>query len=219
MKKVTVSPKIKEKVPATRLGVIYAEITYAKDNPELWQEIDQTVEKIQQMDFEQVKQIPQIATTREAYRLLGKEPSRYRPSAEALFRRIIKGKGLYKISNIVDTINLASLQTGYSIGGYDFDKIRGDIIFDLGKSSDEYRAIGRGIINVENLPVFRDELGAFGSPTTDSERTMITDQTERVLLIVINFGVDNGFENDVLRIRSLVQKYASGKCFAIEFIE
>ncbi len=110
----------------------------------------------------------------------------------------------------MDTINLASIKTGYSIGGYDYDKIQGDIVFDVGRSDDEYQAIGRGKINVENLPVFRDEIGAFGSPTTDSVRTMITDTTQRVLLIVINFGVKEGFEQDLDLISSLLEKYSDG---------
>ena len=209
-KKISISSKILDLVPDTRLGVVYGNVRYQKYNDQLWQAIEQEIKRLQQLKIEQIKDIPQIATTRSAYRALGKEPARYRPSAEALLRRIIQGKGLYKISNIVDTINLASIKTGYSIGGYDYDKIQGDIVFDVGRSDDEYQAIGRGKINVENLPVFRDEIGAFGSPTTDSVRTMITDTTQRVLLIVINFGVKEGFEQDLDLISSLLEKYSDG---------
>lgn len=209
-KKISISSKILDLVPDTRLGVVYGNVRYQKYNDQLWQAIEHEIKRLQQLKIEQIKDIPQIATTRSAYRALGKEPARYRPSAEALLRRIIQGKGLYKISNIVDTINLASIKTGYSIGGYDYDKIQGDIVFDVGRSDDEYQAIGRGKINVENLPVFRDEIGAFGSPTTDSVRTMITDTTQRVLLIVINFGVKEGFEQDLDLISSLLEKYSDG---------
>ncbi len=209
-KKISISSKILDLVPGTRLGVVYGNVRYQKYNDQLWQAIEHEIKRLQQLKIEQIKDIPQIATTRSAYRALGKEPARYRPSAEALLRRIIQGKGLYKISNIVDTINLASIKTGYSIGGYDYDKIQGDIVFDVGRSDDEYQAIGRGKINVENLPVFRDEIGAFGSPTTDSVRTMITDTTQRVLLIVINFGVKEGFEQDLDLISSLLEKYSDG---------
>ncbi len=210
-KTITISSKIKTVVPDTRLGVIKADVKYQKENRELWAEIEKEIQRIQKLTTQEIKLIPQIATTREAYRLLGKEPSRYRPSAEALYRRIVQGKGLYKISNIVDSINLASLLTGYSIGGYDYEKIDGDIIFDLGRPDDVYFAIGRGQINVANLPVFRDKKGAFGSPTTDSERTKITSQTQRVLLIVINFGVKENFEEDMVRIMQILEKFSFAK--------
>ncbi len=218
--KVKISDKIKKSVPSTKLGLIYSEVTYQKYNPKLWEHINNTVRQIkEQHTFETIKNIPQILSTRQAYKALGKEPARYRPSAEALFRRIVKDKGLYQISNLVDTINLASLITGYSIGGYDFDKIKGDIIFDVGKPEEEYYGVGRGKLNIENLPVFRDDLGPFGSPTSDSERTKITEQTKRLLLIVINFGDHQNFLNDLLGIKRLLFDYANGKCFYISVIE
>ncbi len=210
-KKISISSKILDLLPDTRLGAVFGKVRFEKYNPELWKAIDEEINRIGKLKIEEIKNIPQIATTRAAYRALGKEPARYRPSAEALLRRIIQGKGLYKISNIVDTINLASIKTGYSIGGYDYDKIQGDIVFDVGRSDDEYQAIGRGKINVENLPVFRDRMGAFGSPTTDSVRTMITETTQNVLLIVINFGVKQGFEQDLMLISRLLEKYANGQ--------
>ena len=218
MKKITISDTIKNKIPDTQLGVIIAGINFQKNNPDLTQRIKQEEIKIRQLPIEEIKNIPAIKTTRAAYRALGKEPARYRPSAEALLRRLVQGKGLYQISNIVDTINLASIITGYSIGGYDYDKIQGDIIFDTGLSSDVYEAIGRGIINIENLPVFRDEQGPFGSPTTDSVRTMITEKTKKVMLIVVNFGVKQGFEQDVNKIADLLKEFAQGQNIEIEII-
>ena len=218
MKKIIISEAILNKIPNTRLGVITADIEYETNNPVLTERIKSEQEHISQVPIENIKNIPAIAMTRAAYRALGKEPARYRPSAEALLRRLIQGKGLYQISNIVDTINLASILTGYSIGGYDLDKIQGDVIFDVGSSNDIYEAIGRGIINVENLPVFRDQLGAFGSPTTDSVRTMITEDTRSVMLIVVNFGVEQGFEDDVKKIADLVKEYSSGKNIQTQII-
>ena len=66
-----------------------------------------------------------IKASRQAYKQLGKEPSRYRVSSEALIRRILQNKGLYKINNVVDTNNLISIETGYSVGSYDLEKIQG----------------------------------------------------------------------------------------------
>ncbi len=218
MKKINISEVIASKIPDARLGVIIGNINFQQTNPDLVNRIKEEEKRLKQMAIEEIKLIPAIATTRAAYRALGKEPARYRPSAEALLRRIIQGKGLYQISNIVDTINLASMITGYSIGGYDYDKIQGNITFDVGRSDDVYQAIGRGIINVENLPVFRDQLGAFGSPTTDSVRTMITRETNKVMLVVVNFGVKQGFEHDMAKIIELLKQYSAGKDIETEII-
>ena len=149
---ITIGEKIQEKCPKTKLGIIYSEVEYEKHNTLLWNEINEVCSKIKNISISQIKNIPQIQSSRQAYLNFGKEPARYRLSAEALHRRIIKGKNLYKISNIVDLINLSSIKTAYSIGGYDYDKINGDIIFDIGTKNEKYIAIGRGEINIENLP-------------------------------------------------------------------
>ncbi len=128
-----------------------------------------------------------VAATRQAYKALGKDPSRYRPSAEALLRRIALGKGLYRINNVVDVINLVSLRTGYSIGGYDADRITPPVTFRRA-AAESYEAIGRGPINLEGLPVFGDGGGPFGSPTSDSARTMVSPATGRLLMVIIGFG-------------------------------
>lgn len=117
MKKVIISNKIRQTITDIKLGLISAEVVYQKENNELQSAINKEIKRISGISVESVKDIPQIMSSREAYKALGKEPARYRLSAEALYRRIIKGKGIYKISNLVDTINLASLLTAYSIGG------------------------------------------------------------------------------------------------------
>ncbi len=216
MKKVSISNTIKNAVPEIKLGLISAEVVFEKENKALQSAIDDEILRISKMPVEKVKDIPQIASSREAYKALGKEPARYRLSAEALHRRIIKGKGIYKISNLVDTINLASVKTGYSIGGYDEAKIKGDILFDLGKAGEDYEAIGRGKMNIENLPVFRDDVSAFGSPTSDSVRTMITENTSRIFLIVINFGGHENFDAELNETADLFGKFCSAKNIEIK---
>ncbi|MCF6366702.1 MAG: hypothetical protein L3J35_10925 [Bacteroidales bacterium] len=210
MKKISVSNIIKNACPDIKLGIIYSSVVYNKYNEFLWAEIKDEINRISEIKTEEVKNIPQIASSREAYKALGKEPARYRLSAEALHRRIINGKGIYQISNIVDVINLSSVKTGYSIGGYDFDEIQDDIIFGIGKKDEDYEAIGRGKMNIESLPVFYDNKGAFGSPTSDSVRTMITAKTVEILLIVINFGGHDNFDADLKMISELIQKYCLG---------
>ncbi|WP_456060318.1 phenylalanine--tRNA ligase beta subunit-related protein, partial [Brachyspira pilosicoli] len=82
-----------------------------------------------------------------------------------------------KFFNIVDINNLISLHTCYSVGTYDLDKVKGSITFTVGEENERYEGIGRGSINLENLPVFEDEDGKFGSTTSDSIKAMITNDT------------------------------------------
>jgi DNA/RNA-binding domain of Phe-tRNA-synthetase-like protein len=137
---------------------------------------------------EQISSLPAIRASRHAYKATGKDPARYRLSAEALLRRAVKDKELYRINNIVDLLNLVSISTGFSIGGYDAKKIAGTIELGIGKKDEPYTAIGRGLLNIEGLPVFRDNAGAFGSPTSDSERTAVASGIERFLMIIVGFG-------------------------------
>jgi len=206
---ITISEKIKSILPNLKLASIIADVVFQQYNQNLWNEIDEEIKRIEKINIEEIKNIEAINSSRQAYLALGKEPSRYRLSAEALMRRIVQGKGLYKISNLVDIINLSSIQTGYSIGGYDFEKIVGSIILDIGNSEDEYFAIGRGKFNISELPVFRDDLGAFGSPTSDSQRTMISDKTNKILLVVFNFGGHAKFTEDVKSIENKLILYAN----------
>ena len=156
------------------------------------------------------KQHPAIAATREAYRRLGKDPSRYRPSAEALRRRLLRGLELYRIDTLVDLINLVSLRTGYSIGGFDADKIQGtDLCLGVGRAGEPFEGIGRGTLNIEGLPVFRDAVGGIGTPTSDNERTKMDIGTRRILAII------NGYDGDEQRLneaagmtQELLRKYA-----------
>jgi DNA/RNA-binding domain of Phe-tRNA-synthetase-like protein len=129
-----------------------------------------------------------IEATRNAYKSLGKDPNRYRPSADALSRRVLNGKPLFQINNIVDMINLLSIETGISIGGYDYEKIRGSIRAAIG-GDETFVAIGRGNLNISDLPVLIDDAGTFGSPTSDSERTKVTESTTLFLQVAFNFEV------------------------------
>ena len=145
----------------------------------LWGEIDRLGQEFRQtLTTETLKDISGIAATRQVYRACGKDPSRYRPAAEALIRRILQGKQLYQINTLVDLVNLASIRYGYSIGGFDADKFEGDTLtLGVGRAGEPYEGIGRGTINIEGLPVYRDAVGGVGTPTSDNERTKIDDNT------------------------------------------
>jgi DNA/RNA-binding domain of Phe-tRNA-synthetase-like protein len=208
MLEISISAELKSRCPKLRLGCILADVLVEESGSALLSKIDSGIELIQQsLTIEEISKIPSIEASRKAYRVCGKDPARYRLSAEALLRRVVSGKGLYRINNLVDQLNLISISTGFSIGGYDADQIHGDICFGIGYTDEPYTGIGRGELNIENLPVFRDELGAFGTPTSDSSRIEITNQTLRFLMILIDFGADNQLESAKQMAISLLKEH------------
>ena len=153
---------------------------------------------------------PQILATRAAYKALGKDPARYRGSAEALLRRVIAGKGLPRIDAVVDIINLVSVESRLPIGLYDLTHVQGDIVFRTGRAGETYKGIGKYDLNLEGLPVFCDAIGSHGSPTSDSERTMVTSETKNVLAVIISFGGKESLDRWTQRMSELFMQYASG---------
>lgn len=189
MKAFSISEELKEKVPNIKLSCIECEVFLMETNDLLWDEIRKKTEELStSLKTEQISKIPAIAASRKAYKSCGKDPARYRLSAEALLRRVVKQKGLYQVNNVVDVLNLVSITTGFSIGGYDCDTIDGNVSFGIGTADDLYEGIGRGKLNIEYLPTFRDNEGAFGTPTSDSERTAVTKDTKCFLMVIVDFG-------------------------------
>ncbi len=162
--------------------------------------------------LEDVVKIPKLKVSRDAYKALGIDPSRYRLATESLIRRIVKQKGLYRINDIVDLGNILSIKTLRSVCVVDLDKIQGDIFITLGKKEDSYEGINRGIINITNMPVYQDEISNFGTPTSDTIRTAITSETTKILVMIICFDETDLKEDEQLLI-DLYQRYAAGKNF------
>lgn len=150
--------------------------------------------------LEQVLQIPSIKNARDAYKKLGKDPSRYRLACESLFRRLVKGNGLYRVNNVVDAGNVLSIELAKSTAVLDYNKLQGDIHIRIGTNDDIYYGIGRGLINVSNIPLYVDEVSPFGSPTSDTERTSIDYNTTKILLMVICF---DDLDKDIIEELSL----------------
>lgn len=216
MPEIFISPEFKSRCPGLRLGCIEAHVMVEASGDGLLSEIKERLERIQQsLTIENISKIPAIHASRKAYKACGKDPARYRLSAEALLRRIVSGKGLYQINNVVDQLNLVSVASGFSIGGYDADKIQGTIHFGIGRSDEPYAGIGRGELNIENLPVFRDEAGAFGTPTSDSQRTEVTSETNHFLMILIDFGSLDQLEAS----REMAIRLLKDHCHATEIIQ
>ena len=219
MKEIIISQSIRNILPDLALGCIECDVVISEDNSELSREIEAVCGIIGHSgELAEVGSNPAIRASRMAYRLCGKDPSRYRLSSEALMRRVIKGHQLYRINNVVDLVNLVSLKTGMSIGGYDADLISGSVVFDIGKKDEPYEAIGRGEMNIDSLPVFRDTIAAFGSPTSDSVRTSVTGLTKRFLMIVIGFSGEICTNETVDLSVNLLKKYAKADNFEVSTI-
>ena len=209
---ISIHHALKALVPNLVLGCVSAQVSVEKHNEALWLEIDQHLAHLTDtVKPEQINTVPQIAAMRAAYKALGKDPSRYRGSAEALLRRVLQGKGLYQINSVVDINNLVSLESLNPAGTYDLEKISPPIELRVGAAGESYKGIGKDLINIESLPVFADTAGAFGSPTSDSERAMVRLETRKVLMVIFSFTGREGLERGVERARELLGRYCGGE--------
>lgn len=195
--KIIVSNEIESVCPTFVGACVEAKVENTPYSQELWDEIDALGEKYKQtLTTESLKEMSGIAATRRVYRACGKDPSRYRPASEALIRRMLQGKKLYQIDTLVDLVNLASIAYGYSIGGFDADKFEGETLtLGVGKAGEPYEGIGRGMINIEGLPVYRDQKGGVGTPTSDNERTKMELKTTHLVVLI------NGYDGDEQHVR------------------
>ena len=207
---VNISPEVAAAGPDLQVVVVEAVVANPPTPDALWNEIQLAAGEIRAaMPMDQVNKRPAIAATRAAYKALGKEPNRYRPSAEALCRRCVKGMELYRTLAIIDLINLVSIKTGHSIGGFDRDAIVGDdLTLGVGREGEPYEAIGRGQLNIACLPVFRDAVGGVGTPTSDNDRTKLSEDTRR-LLMTINCYALHEVDETVALTERLLRQYAS----------
>ena len=175
-------------IPGVTLGVIEAEqVRVGPASPELAEEMDAMCEQLRhELTLEKVAELPAIRGVRAMFRGWRVDPSRYRPSAEALLRRVVQGKGLYRVSNLVDITNLGSIETAWPYGLYDCAAIEPPMAFRLGQAGEKYQGIGKQTWHVEGRPVLVDRQGPFGSPISDSVRTMITEATVAALTVIFS---------------------------------
>src|SRR6266536_3352164 len=129
-------------------------------------------------------EVPGAAEARGLYKDLGLDPTKVRPSNEALLRRVLKGEALYTVNTLVDALNLSSLRAQLPFGLYDLDHVEPPIVLRRGMAGESYEGIRKGAVNVEGRPVLVDARGPFGNPTSDSARTRITLATRRALVVV-----------------------------------
>ncbi|WP_296304625.1 phenylalanine--tRNA ligase beta subunit-related protein [uncultured Desulfovibrio sp.] len=185
-----IDPALLERCPHTRLGCLAHMVTVEESREDLQTYLGGVIAPFlrHMLETTPLADIPNLRESRAAYKAFGKDPGRCRISSEALYRRIRQGKELYRINSIVDANNLASLETGFSIGSYDLNAISGDIVLRLGREGEAYAGIGKDSIDLCHLPLLADEQGPFGGATSDSTRAMITATTAACLTVIYGFS-------------------------------
>ncbi len=187
----TIDPRFQELGFAVHVGMLDFNIGVRDSDEALVSAIaDGARLRLEELMGEAASTDPVIADIRAAFKACGKDPSRYRPSSESLTRRVISGKGLFKVNNVVDSGNLVSLMTGIPVGCYDAEKIEGEIRLTIGEAGEAYEGIGRGSVNLEGLPILSDDAGPFGSPYSDSNRTAIAHGARKLIFVIYGLNVD-----------------------------
>jgi DNA/RNA-binding domain of Phe-tRNA-synthetase-like protein len=209
---VAIDDALKKKCARAALGCVMAEVEAGETPAGLYEELLLRAAEILKLpEPRAVLESGPILATRAAYKALGKDPARYRGSAEALVRRVIAGKGLPRINAVVDVINLVSLESRMPVGLYDLAHVDGDMVFRAGRAGETYKGIGKYDLNLEGLPLFADAGGPHGSATSDSERTMVTAATKRVIAVIVSFGGVAELERWTKRMCELLTLHAAGQ--------
>ena len=211
MIEIKVSDAFRNICPTFLGAVIEADVKNSATSPALWKEIEDYIEKLRaEYTTDTIKERSGILATRQAYKLAGKDPSRYRPACEQLARRVLQGKDLYSVDTLVDLVNLASLFGGYSTAALDRNKIEGDTLtLGLGEAGEPYEGIGRGVLNIEHLPVYRDLKGGVATPTSDNVRTMMSPDTTHLVVLINGYDGDKTMVEDTVKLtQDLLRRFA-----------
>ena len=211
---ITIDPELKKAHPAAVLGCVQCKVRVAPSGPELLEETDEVCGRLRKtLAVPDIQNRPHIASTRACYKALGKDPHRYRNSAEAMCRRVLQGKGLYRINNVVEVNNLLSIDSGYPMGAYDVDKIRGAIRWVPSGEDAHYQGIGKEQVNIAFLPVLMDMDGPFGNPTSDCVRAMITEEAKEVWMVFYCFDGEDELPGMLSRAEELLRTHCGGRDF------
>jgi DNA/RNA-binding domain of Phe-tRNA-synthetase-like protein len=178
--------EIRVQLPSVTLGLLEADrARLAPSGTALEQLMDEVCEQLRrEFATKDLAEAGPIRAVRAMFRQWGVDPSKYRPSSEALRRRVAQGKELYRLLNVVDIANLGSIETGWPYGCYDRSRIGGPIVFRLGKPGETYEGIGKRTWHLIGRPVLADADGPFGSPISDSTRSMITESATDLLAVI-----------------------------------
>lgn len=207
---VIIDKRIVDVCPGMRVGLIRANVQNTPTGDELWQELELAArDVVSRYELLEINKRPAVAATRRVYKHFGKDPNRYRVASEALCRRLIRGLGIYRLTTLVDLINLVSIRSGYPISALDADKLEGDSLsLGIGEEGEYYEGIGRGQLNIAGMPVYRDAKGGVATPTSDEERTKITELTTRVQININGYAEEMHMAECVDWVVTLLKKYA-----------
>src|SRR5271156_4418728 len=177
---------IEIKLPGVKLGIVEGHgVAVEALHPDLTKLLEEVcARKQKEFTVESLAEAEPIRAIRALFRSWGMDPSKYRPSSEALLRRVVQGKGLYRVSNVVDIGNLISIETGWPLGCYDRSRIHEPVVLRHGTAGESYEGIGKKTWNLEGRPVLADPAGPFGSPISDSTRSMITASVKDVVIVI-----------------------------------
>jgi DNA/RNA-binding domain of Phe-tRNA-synthetase-like protein len=207
--------QIQIELPDVKLGVVEAdEVHFALIDESLAALMDDICEhKRRDFTVEGLADAQPIRAVRAMFRAWGIDPSKYRPSSEALLRRVVQGKGLYRVSNLVDIGNLGSIETGWPYGCYDRSRIAPSIVFRRGVPGETYEGIGKRIWHLEGRPVLADPQGPFGSPISDSTRSMIAESARDILVVIYapSGTCDAGLESAMARLADRFTQFAAAR--------
>lgn len=153
-------------------------------------------------------EISGVRGSRLAYKAFGRDAARYRVSSESLLRRVRRGDELYHINSVVDVNNLISVTTGLSVGSYDVSKIHGDVVLRVAREGEGYEGIGKQFINMRDMLELADEDGIFGSSMSDSQRTMVTESTTDIMVVIWCFEDTIDLSQVMADAAEAFQKYA-----------
>lgn len=196
-----------------RLGCIQFDATVQESRPKFWDYVENDVipDIRKSLESKEWNQIPGVKSSRLAYKAFGRNPGRYRVSSEALLRRIRRLDPLYRINTVVDVNNLISIQSGLSVGSYDMEQIKGDVLLRKAGAQEGYTGIGKSFIDMENMLVLADQEGIFGSSLSDSIRTMVTMQSQHILSVIYCFEEELDLLSLLDKSRLLLEEYAGAK--------
>lgn len=182
MIRVTIDPSLEGQLMA---GLVEINgLSVSRDNPH-WEVVEEYCRRLHEAHGSApIGQVPGVEWARRLYSSFGVDPTKHRPSSEALLRRALKREPLHQVNTLVDALNLCSLEFLIPMGLYSVVRIEGDVVLRRGLAGEAYEGIGRGIINLEGRLVAADAHGPFGSPTSDSYRTAISTDTTRALALL-----------------------------------
>ncbi len=186
MMEITVQDQLKQLIPEFKIAIVHYQDIQVGDSPQMLKGRLQLFQESLFFDYEdkKVTEIPAILEWRKIFKSIGTDPNRYRPSNEALYRRVQKQQFLQPVNSAVDLNNFLSLQYRIPLGIYDLDKLSGHITIKIGSEDDSYIAINEREVQLTKKLISSDNKGAFGSPYVDSKRSAVSTATTNALHII-----------------------------------